>query len=235
MQAKLFLSENQLMNRRITFDIIIITIFIGASSFFAYKYLFKTNTPKKTVSLQETAPEVADEKVINLIRSTTPGDTYDLWYPPRLSNRWKYIEIYQNGMLSGNSQTLQKRITGKNGNADFHFILTNGYGGTDGAVEVGSSWLEQTDSAPSLDSGSIHPKDMNKIHETVSICLIGDFTTQPPSKKQIASLKALLNYLLSETPAKGYNTFLNPASTSINKQAPRYLPLEILLKTRTGE
>ncbi len=235
MQAKLFLSEILPMNRRITFDIIIIIIFIGASSFFAYKYLFKTSAPKKTISLQETTLNVADDKINELIRNTAPGSSYDLWYPPRLSNRWKYIEIYQNGMLSGNSQTLQKRTTEKDAKSGFHFILTNGYGGTDGGVEVSNLWLEQGDSLPSLDSGSIHPKDMSTVHETISICLIGDFTAQPPTIKQIASLKALLNYLLSETPVKGYNTFLNPPSITATDQPPQYLPLELLLKTRTME
>ena len=226
------------MKLRTTLDITIILLFIIVGVYYAYKYLTPQNNPTSKVQLEESPIPITDEKVIKLISQTSASDSDISWYPDKLSNRWKYIEIFQNGLFSGNSKTLSKREIRK-GNSDssgFHFIITNGYGGADGLVNATAFWRAQKDTLPLLDSTqtALTIKSKESLHHTISICLIGDFTAKAPTAKQISSLKALLNYLLAETAVKSFNISFNSTDTLQKIRNPKFLPLKLLIKTRTA-
>ncbi len=219
------------MKIRVLIDLLALIMFMAIGAFFAYHYL---NTKPQTTDHepQKSAQVlVTDQRLLDLVNTTPPANPADSWYPQRLSNRWQSIEIYQSGLLSGNAKTLTKRA-GQNSalQNSFHFIITNGYGGKDGKVIVQPIWLTQEASVPVLDNGKVHANNPEDTYNTVSICLIGDFTSQPPTQAQIASLKALINYLLEATTIKSYNIHLNSLSTE--GEAPLYLPLPQLIKTR---
>ena len=226
------------MKLRTTIDITIILLFITIGVYYAYKYLTPQNSPTSKVQLEESPMPITDEKVIKLISQTSASDSDISWYPDKLSNRWKYIELFQNGLFSGNSKTLSKRKIKKSNsnNFGFHFIITNGYGGTDGLVNATAFWKTQKDALPLLDStqAAVSVKSKESLHHTISICLIGDFTAKAPTAKQISSLKALLNYLLAETAVKSFNISFNSTNTLQKIRSPKFLPLELLIKTRTA-
>ena len=226
------------MKLRTTLDITVILLFITISVYYAYKYLAPKNKSANIVRLAESPTSITDEKIKNIISETSASDSNISWYPDKLSNRWENIEIFQSGLFSGNSQTLSKRLVKKNNPEDlgFHFIITNGYGGADGLVDATTFWKAQKDTLPLLDATQnvLNSKSKESLHHTISICLIGDFTARAPTAKQISSLKALLNYLLEETAVKSFNISFNSASTLQKIRNPKFLPLELLLKTRTS-
>lgn len=226
------------MKTRTKIDILLILLLLSGCSFYAYKYLGEPKNTSQNIKLEESVTPVISESTSQVISETSASDSSDSWYPQILSNRWKHIEIYQTGLLSGNSGTIRGRaVKSKTDNLNsscFHFIITNGFGGADGAVEVNPLWSTQQDCIPNLDSGKIHPLNAKNIHETISICLIGDFTVQPPTVKQIASLKSLLNFLLEETAVKSFNISFNTSGFDLNTRSPEFFPLELLLKTRTS-
>ena len=224
------------MRLRTIIDLGIIIIFIGCSIYYARKYLGETSPPPRSVALRDELPAATGKALARLITATPATDSSDSWYPAILSNRWKYIEIYQTGLLSGNARTISKRLdkAQEKSSNDFHFIISNGYGAPDGKVVVSPLWKTQQDSFPLLDHGQIQPDQPENSHQTISICLIGDFTAQPPTSGQIASLKGLLNYLLTALPIKSYNIKFN--RTSIPQDTPlSKFPLSLLLKTRTAD
>jgi N-acetyl-anhydromuramyl-L-alanine amidase AmpD len=74
----------------------------------------------------------------------------------------------------------------------YHFVIGNGTNGTrDGWVEVGGRWLRQ------IRGGHVKSKKYNA--NSIGICLVGNFETKHPSKKQIAALIELIDYLKNKT------------------------------------
>jgi N-acetyl-anhydromuramyl-L-alanine amidase AmpD len=71
----------------------------------------------------------------------------------------------------------------------YHFVITNGDGGTDGNVEVGSRWLKQKHGA--------HAKSVTGEYneQGIGICLVGNFEAAEPTPAQWASLVKLTAFL----------------------------------------
>ena len=105
--------------------------------------------------------------------------------------KWTYIVIHHSAGESGNARQFdlahRKRGWDEMG---YHFVITNGDGGSDGAVEVGSRWRKQKWGAHC--GGTLN----NEYNEHgIGICLVGDFSTALPSSAQRASLRKLVAYL----------------------------------------
>ncbi|HDZ19850.1 hypothetical protein LCGC14_0321400 [marine sediment metagenome] len=104
---------------------------------------------------------------------------------------WTYIVIHHSAAEKGNARQFdlahRKRGWDEMG---YHFVITNGHGGSDGAVEVGSRWRKQKWGAHC--GGTLN----NEYNEHgIGICLVGDFSTALPSSTQRASLQKLVAYL----------------------------------------
>jgi hypothetical protein len=69
----------------------------------------------------------------------------------------------------------------------YHFVIGNGRGIPDGKVEIGDRWRKQ------LDGGHMATSRLN--HESIGICLVGNFMTGKPTRRQMESLQALSTYL----------------------------------------
>jgi LysM repeat protein len=126
--------------------------------------------------------------------------------------RWRYIVLHhsgtENGNLKGMDEYHRTRRHMENGLA-YHFVIGNGKGMDDGAVGVGGRWTNQ------LNGGHLASESLNEI--AIGICLVGNFDTQGPTRKQLASLDALLRALRErcDLPATAVKTHqqINPVYT----------------------
>jgi LysM repeat protein len=112
--------------------------------------------------------------------------------PKKLRN-WKYIVVHHSGTKSGNAKIFNyyhSKVRGMENGLAYHFVIGNGTDSEDGEIEVGERWLEQ------LQGGHLASEYLNEI--SIGICFVGDFSGSQPTRKQIASLVELINYLNSK-------------------------------------
>jgi LysM repeat protein len=121
---------------------------------------------------------------------------------PRLgARRWRYIVIHHSGTRNGNAKIFDyfhRRIRGMENGLAYHFVIGNGSDSGDGEIEVGERWTRQ------LQGGHVRSDAQNEV--AIGICLVGDFETDRPTRKQLASLIELVTYLREKvgTPAPSF-------------------------------
>jgi N-acetyl-anhydromuramyl-L-alanine amidase AmpD len=109
-------------------------------------------------------------------------------FPP--AARWKYIVIHHSATKQGNAAIFdnyhrnEKML--KDGLA-YHFVIGNGTKSKDGQVETGQRWARQIAGA--------HCYDNRMNHESVGICLVGNFDESRPTAKQMDALIKLISDL----------------------------------------
>ncbi len=105
------------------------------------------------------------------------------------SDKWKYIIIHHSATDEGNAldfNALHKR-KGWDG-VGYDFVIDNGTNGKeDGQIEVSPRWIKQKTGAHCLAS------NMNS--KGIGICLVGNFSKERVSQKQMSSLVYLVNIL----------------------------------------
>jgi N-acetyl-anhydromuramyl-L-alanine amidase AmpD len=110
---------------------------------------------------------------------------------PVEARKWKFIVIHHSATASGTVQGMDRYHREErhmeNGLA-YHFIIGNGQGMADGAIEIGKRWMEQ------LDGGHLASDALNE--KSIGICLVGNYDEDEPTKKQLANLEALIDFLL---------------------------------------
>ena len=119
-------------------------------------------------------------------------DTAHPWYA-RGYRSWRYIVIHHSASEAGSAATFdawhRKRGWDELG---YHFVIDNGRGGPDGRVEVGGRWKKQKWGAH---CGGTPNNEYN--NHGIGICLVGNFTDRMPSGTQLASLRQLVEYLMT--------------------------------------
>jgi LysM repeat protein len=105
------------------------------------------------------------------------------------SKKWKYIIIHHSATDEGDSLSFDKAHLKKGWDGvGYHFVIDNGsQGKNDGLIEVSPRWLKNKDGSHCKASG------MNT--KAIGICLVGNFSKDSPSAKQMASLVYLTNRL----------------------------------------
>ncbi len=106
------------------------------------------------------------------------------------SNKWRYIVIHHSVTDSGDATFLDTihRRRGFDRGLGYHFVIDNGTKTrVDGQIEASPRWIKQMDGAHCNIGG------MNECG--IGICLVGDFTRERPSRKQMESLVLLVNTL----------------------------------------
>jgi hypothetical protein len=106
-----------------------------------------------------------------------------------LNRPWRFIVIHHSATETGNAA--QFDISHKRRGWDglgYDFVIGNGTGSGDGAVEVGFRWLKQKDGAH---AGPNSPRN----RDGIGICLVGDFTRTRPTGAQMRALSRLCNFL----------------------------------------
>jgi hypothetical protein len=109
------------------------------------------------------------------------------------SRPWRYIVIHHSASDFGSAAILDEWHRGPSFGFDelgYHFVIDNGRGGADGAVEVGSRWHKQKWGAH---TGGTPDNEYNNYG--IGICLIGEFTRKLPSPAQLRSLHRLTEFL----------------------------------------
>ncbi len=110
--------------------------------------------------------------------------------PVYKSDKWQYIVIHHSVTDSGDAQSLDAihRRRGFDRGLGYHFVIDNGTKTrVDGQIEASPRWIKQMDGAHCNLGG------MNECG--IGICLVGDFTSEPPSRRQMDSLVLLVNTL----------------------------------------
>jgi hypothetical protein len=100
------------------------------------------------------------------------------------------IVLHHSATHGGSAAAFERNHRARLGGLAYHFIIGNGSGAADGAVEVGYRWRDQIPGP--------HTKNQDVNLESIAICLVGDLEAGAPSKKQMAALLDLLEKLCRE-------------------------------------
>ena len=109
--------------------------------------------------------------------------------PLYATSKWQYIIIHHSATNEGDAWFIN-RLHKRRGweGIGYYFIIDNGtLGKEDGAIEVSPRWLKQENGA------HCRASDMNC--RGIGICLVGNFSKERVSKKQLDSLVYLTNLL----------------------------------------
>jgi len=150
-------------------------------------------------------PRVAVRKpVARPVRRTVPAG----WIPPVAPRAWKWIVLHHSASDRGSAALFDEwhRARGWD-ELGYHFVITNGHGGRDGAVEVGGRWTKQKWGAHCKVPGNAYNE------RGIGICLVGDFEDHMPSAAQLASLARLVEFLCAR-----YD--IDPANVIGHRDAP---------------
>jgi len=123
----------------------------------------------------------------------TPASVEPAWRIPSgvAARKWRYIVIHHSGTDEGSAAAFDRyhrKVKGWKGLA-YHFVIGNGHGTVDGAVEAGPRWKGQRVGAH---AGVQKYNDFG-----IGICLVGNFEKSVPTKKQLVALRRLLRHLMS--------------------------------------
>jgi LysM repeat protein len=111
---------------------------------------------------------------------------------PVQPGRWQYIVIHHSGVDTGTVKAMDqyhREVRHMENGLAYDFVIGNGSGMGDGEIAVGQRWTRQ------LDGGHLASEAQNKI--ALGICLVGNFDTHQPTRKEIESLRALVQALMA--------------------------------------
>jgi len=116
----------------------------------------------------------------------------ETWYPQfgRISDRWKTIVLHHSATDRGSAKLFDKNHRDRGWDElGYHFVIGNGSDTPDGAIEVGPRWQNQKHGA--------HCKTPDNFYNDhgIGICLVGDFTRQSPTQRQMEALYKLTGFL----------------------------------------
>jgi hypothetical protein len=146
------------------FDLLLLSVAIGLTSFTGYMFC--------TGGAPVEAP------------------TADGPIPELRNSAFRSIVIHHSATHGGSAAAFERNHRPRLGGLAYHFVIGNGSGAADGAVEVGYRWRDQIPGP--------HTKNQEVNLESIAICLVGDFEKEAPTKKQLASLVDLLETLCRE-------------------------------------
>ncbi|MBI2824685.1 MAG: N-acetylmuramoyl-L-alanine amidase [Planctomycetia bacterium] len=107
---------------------------------------------------------------------------------------WKYIVLHHSATTAGDVLSIDEDHRGRTDAAGdhwlgigYHFVIGNGHGMADGAVEPTFRWREQLQGA----HAGVHRYN----DEGIGICLVGNFNEGPPTPRQIDAARTLVSQL----------------------------------------
>lgn len=107
------------------------------------------------------------------------------------SKKWKYIVVHHSVTDEGDAASLDRmhRRRGFDRGLGYHFVIDNGSKTRqNGQIEASPRWVKQMDGA--------HCKAGGMNTKGIGICVVGDFTREQPSEKQMQSLALLTGTLM---------------------------------------
>lgn len=136
------------------------------------------------------------ERIALLPRSAVSlkGEESFEWRPDFGERRWIYIVIHHSGTKAGSVEAIHKAHRQRKDAAGnpwlgigYHFVIGNGAGMNDGEVQPTFRWEQQIHGAHS--GSAVHNAN------GIGVCLIGNFQTNQPSKKQLQAVTDLISQL----------------------------------------
>jgi len=117
-----------------------------------------------------------------------PIDQVSLPLPPSATAFWNRIEICYSGTQAGNIEQLAGLAGLTSGSElNFHFVICNGRGASDGHIQASQRWRRQR---PCLPGGNWYGSG-----QTIRICTIGDGFKTAPTDCQVKRTAALAEAL----------------------------------------
>ncbi len=114
------------------------------------------------------------------------------WAPNVAARKWRYIVVHHSASPTGSASAFDREHRANRGwdELGYHFVIGNGRGSADGAVEVGPRWWKQKYGA--------HAKTAdNRFNDFgIGICLVGNFDVTRPTAKQQQELVRLVAWLM---------------------------------------
>lgn len=110
------------------------------------------------------------------------------WQPDAEEREWTSIVIHHTATDHGSVESIhESHLEKKWLGIGYHFVIGNGSGMADGAIEATFRWREQMHGA--------HAGDDEYNQYGIGIALVGNFETERPSAAQLASVKRLVGTL----------------------------------------
>jgi LysM repeat protein len=138
-------------------------------------------------------PPPPDTPAQNAARNTLPHSIQRaIDKAPVRPGRWQYIVIHHSGVDTGTVKAMDqyhRDVRHMENGLAYDFVIGNGSGMGDGEIAVGQRWTRQ------LDGGHLASEAQNKI--ALGICLVGNFDTHQPTRKEMESLRALVQGLMA--------------------------------------
>jgi LysM repeat protein len=146
--------------------------------------------PSKLVTRRPPSPtETPAQKVA---RNTLPRSIQRaIDNAPVRPGRWQFIVIHHSGVDTGTVKAMDhyhREVRHMENGLAYDFVIGNGNGMGDGEIAVGQRWTKQ------LDGGHLASEAQNKI--ALGICLVGNFDEHRPSRRELDSLRALVEALM---------------------------------------
>ena len=106
--------------------------------------------------------------------------------------KWKYVVVHHsaspNASVKGMDYYHRVERHMENGLA-YHFVIGNGHSMKDGEIAIGRRWTAQ------LDGGHLASEALNR--KAIGICMVGNFDVERPTRRQMESLRSLVEFLLA--------------------------------------
>lgn len=125
-------------------------------------------------------------------RIPTPSTTINNpWKPTTTARDWTAIVIHHTATDRGSVESIHEAHIAREWlGIGYHFVIGNGNGMTDGAIEPTFRWREQLHGA--------HAGSDEYNQHGIGIALVGNFENHPPTAAQLAAIKRLVAVLKSE-------------------------------------
>jgi hypothetical protein len=105
---------------------------------------------------------------------------------------WRYIVMHHSATTGGSADVFDRQHRKRGWDElGYHFVITNGQGGPDGEVQVGSRWWKQKWGAH---TGNTPGNEYNE--HGIGICLVGNFMNHLPTDAQLDSARRLVEFLM---------------------------------------
>ncbi|MBM79477.1 MAG: N-acetylmuramoyl-L-alanine amidase [Planctomycetaceae bacterium] len=117
--------------------------------------------------------------------------TENSWKPTEKARNWQHIVIHHTASNGGSVESIHEGHLAKGWlGIGYHFVIGNGNGMSDGAIEPTFRWRQQ------MHGAHAGVKEYNELG--IGICLVGNFQDTQPTEAQLASVKRLVRTLSQE-------------------------------------
>ena len=146
----------------------------------------------RTTSTDSKAESSSNRLISNPLTSKSSNlKSPQSWRPSKgvkQQRKWKVIVLHHSATSQGSVESIHEaHLRRKWLGIGYHFVIGNGKGMPDGAIEPTFRWKQQ------MHGAHAGVKDFNETG--IGICVIGNFENGPPSAKQIQSMQTLVSWL----------------------------------------